>query len=371
MKRLKIIDIPKYETNTRTIAQQLAAALEDIRKKKLARDLIGEDERCSEFEVDDFDLFADELSDGIELTIVDHNRISERAGKLAKARVNAAGVSHLKREEYERLEPSLDGMMAVMPRGENWADEIAAALHEDMPWMARATEYVWHEMRRAAKRDAPITIRPVILNGPPGIGKSVWARAVAKAIRVPMADVDASKGGAGLALVGLERGWSSAQSGRPVDLMLAKRIANPLIVVDEICKAKTTTSFQGTNHRFSDALLSLVEPATAKSWECPFFRVRLDMSHISWVMTSNTISAVPEPLRNRCQTIEIPDVTTEQLQSFAAKKAGAAGLSEDALAAVVEAIAQVPLLTGRRLSLRDVVRMLERAEALEGRPRLQ
>jgi len=31
----------------------------------------------------------------------------------------------------------------------------------------------------------------------------------------------------------------------------------------------------------------------------------------------------------------------------------------------------VPPLTGRRMSLRDVVRMLARAETLEGRPRLQ
>jgi hypothetical protein len=29
------------------------------------------------------------------------------------------------------------------------------------------------------------------------------------------------------------------------------------------------------------------------------------------------------------------------------------------------------VVTGRRLSLRDVVRMLERAEMMEGRPRLQ
>ena len=34
-------------------------------------------------------------------------------------------------------------------------------------------------------------------------------------------------------------------------------------------------------------------------------------------------------------------------------------------------IALVPVVTGRRLSLRDAVRMLERAEMLEGHPRHQ
>tara|TARA_R110002094_G_scaffold138070_1_gene129528 strand:- start:3177 stop:3629 length:453 start_codon:yes stop_codon:yes gene_type:complete len=108
---------------------------------------------------------------------------------------------------------------------------VAASLHEDMPWMGRATEYVWHALRRSAQRGEPITLRPVILNGPPGIGKSIWARSLAAALSLPYGNVDASKGGAGMALVGVERGWGSAQAGRPIDLMLAKRIANPLIVV--------------------------------------------------------------------------------------------------------------------------------------------
>lgn len=371
MKRIKIIDVPHYETDPKVIVKQLGKFLEDFRKKKVAIDLIGDDERSAEFNVSDIEIFGDELSDGVELTYRDTFRITSRANKLAKNRVAAAGVSHLKREEYDRLEPSLEGMQVIMAKDQNWADELAAKLHADMPWMARATEYAWHAVRRSAQRGEPVLIRPVILNGPPGIGKSVWARSLAAALDIPYADVDATKGGAGMALVGVERGWGTAQAGRPLEVMLAKRLANPLIVVDEVCKAKSVTSTRGTSYSFADALLSLLEPATAKAWDCPYFRVRFDMSHISWVLTSNTIENVPEPVRNRCQVIEIPDVTTAQLQEFALKKGVLLELSEAAVEAVVIAIAQAPVVTGRRLSLRDVVRMLERAEMLEGRPRLQ
>jgi len=38
-----------------------------------------------------------------------------------------------------------------------------------------------------------------------------------------------------------------------------------LIVVDEICKAKSVMSNKGTSYSFGDALLSLLEPATAKA----------------------------------------------------------------------------------------------------------
>ena len=368
--RIKIIDLPTYETDPNIIADHLKEVLKTIRKNKLARDLIGEDERSSEFEVEDFDEFAETLSSGIDLTMFDTRRIAERASKLARARVRAAGASHLKREEYDRLKPGLHGMYATMPRGEDWADEVAAALHEEMPWMARATEYAWHELRLVAKRGDPIKIRPVILNGPPGIGKSVWARALAEALQLPMAEIDASKGGAGMALVGLERGWGTAQAGRPIDLMLAKTVANPMIIVDEICKATSRTSTRGPTYSFADALLSLLEPATAQAWDCPYFRVTFDMSHLSWVLTANTVDLVSEPVRSRCAVIEIPDVTEAQLLDFATRRAAKLGLSDEARDAVLDAIVRAPAATGRRLSLRDVVRMLTRAEILEGRPRL-
>ncbi|MGJ8596041.1 AAA family ATPase [Sulfitobacter sp.] len=371
MKRIKIIDVPHYETDPKVIVKQLSKFLEDFRKKKVALDLIGDDERSAEFNVSDIEIFGDDLSDGVELTYMDTWRITARANKLAKDRVAAAGVSHLKREEYDRLEPSLAGMQVIMAKDQNWADEVAAKLHADMPWMARATEYAWHALRRSAQRGEPALIRPVILNGPPGIGKSVWARSLAAALDVPYADVDATKGGAGMSLVGVERGWATAQAGRPLDLMLSKRLANPLIIVDEVCKARSVTSIKGTSYAFADALLSLLEPATAKAWDCPYFRVRFDMSHISWVLTSNSAENVPETVRSRCQMIEIPDLKTEQLQEFAVKKGLDFGLSEAAVEAVLMAVDQAPLITGQRLSLRDVVRMLERAEMLEGRPRLQ
>jgi hypothetical protein len=371
MKRIKIIDVPLFETDPKVIGEHLTEFLKKYRKDKVAADLIGSDERSVEFDVKDFDMFGDELSDGVELTYEDIRRINARSSKLAKDRVAAAGVSHLKREEYDRLEPSLTGMQVIMAKSQSWADEIAAQLHDDMPWMGRATEYAWHALRRSAQRGEPVLIRPVILNGPPGIGKSVWARSLATALDIPYADVDATKGAAGMALVGVERGWATAQPGRPLEVMLSKRLANPLIVVDEVCKAKSVTSNKGTSYSFGDALLSLLEPATAKAWDCPYFRVRFDMSHISWVLTSNNVENLSEPVRNRCQVIEIPDVTTEQLQEFAVKKGVDFGLSEAAVEAVMMAVDQAPIVTGRRLSLRDVVRMLERAEMMEGRPRLQ
>lgn len=347
MKRIKFINLPDRETNATVIAEHLRKVLTEIRKQKLAQDLIGNDEKSAEFMGGDMEEFAASLSAGVEITRLDRGRIMQRATRLAERRSAANGLAHLKKDELARLAPVLKDIQLVMPKDEHWADERAAAIHEDMPWMAKASEYLWHALRYAAERREPIYFRPVILNGPPGIGKSAWARSVATTLKLPTAEIDASKGGAGFTLVGVERGWSTGQPGRPLELMIANRIANPLIVVDEVCKAQTYNASGGSTHSFADAMLSLLEAVSAKSWECPFFRLQFNMSHILWLLTANRVSLVPETLRSRCEIIEIPDITTEQLQTFATMRGGKLGLSDEAVAAVSRSSARrLPSLAG-------------------------
>ncbi|MCF7702224.1 hypothetical protein [Loktanella sp. M215] len=99
-----------------------------------------------------------------------------------------------------------------------------------------------------------------------------------------------------------------------------------MIVVDEICKAKSGSSEKGAHFSFSDSLLSLLEPATARAWECPYFRIVFDMSYISWILTSNTASNIPEPIRSRCQLLEVPALTPLQLHDFTDRQARKLGL---------------------------------------------
>lgn len=53
------------------IVEHLTEFLEKVRKNKVAADFIGDDERSEEFDVKDFDIFGDELPDGVERTFED------------------------------------------------------------------------------------------------------------------------------------------------------------------------------------------------------------------------------------------------------------------------------------------------------------
>lgn len=360
MTRIKFVDVPPFQDSTK-IEARLMATLRRL------RDLPRQPARAVWEDEDD----SEPTEKGKTITYEDTKKVKRRAVLLADRQAAYAGVSHLKKDELARITSALQGVDLAMVRTEHWADEVAADLHADMPWMGPATEYAWHALRRAARRGEAIHMRPVILNGPPGIGKSVWARKLAKLLSVPTADIDASKGGAGFALCGLDRGWGTALAGRPLDLILGKRIANPVIIVDEICKAKRATSTSGTGFSFADALLSLIEPATSAEWECPYFRLRFDMSHILWVMTANDVHRVLESVRSRCQLIQLPDITSAQLSAFATAQGQKMGLSEPGVEAILEALERAPKVLGRRLSLRDVIRALERGEGLEERPWVQ
>ncbi|MFC3058070.1 ATP-binding protein [Paenirhodobacter populi] len=113
-------------------------------------------------------------------------RLRERAARIVEHRAERSPLSRLKIEDRKRITPLRDGVELIGIPNEHRADELAAALHAEFPWMGAATEVVWHPMRRSVQRgDAGLRLPPILLDGPPGIGKSHWARRLGSLIGVP------------------------------------------------------------------------------------------------------------------------------------------------------------------------------------------
>lgn len=358
MPRIKIFDLPPASHfSQKLIQRRLTAFLKEFKAQRRT-------------EPQDQDATGKRHSRTAEkLTWTESNRLDNRVKRLIKVRKTAAGMHHLSADELASLLPLESGAETIALPTTHRADEIAAHLHEDMPWFALATELVWHDLRACAAAGRPVVLRPLLLNGPPGIGKSHWARRLSELLGVPSAELDAGKAGAGFAIVGTERGWGTAQPGRPVELLVQHRIANPLILVDEICKSGMLRTSRGVGVTIANALLSLMEGVSAKKWECPYHRVTFDMTHISWVMTSNTLETVPAPLASRCRIVDLPALTSQDLSKFAERRAAEKGLSNASLEAIITAL-ETATARGGTLSLPDVQRMIDRAAVLEARPLL-
>ena len=295
-------------------------------------------------------------------------RIKCRVDLLLERRKAASGIGHLTREQRERLAVLRDGVRLAAITTEHKADELAAELHGEMPWMAPATEAVWHAMRRSVREGWPgLRLPPILLDGPPGIGKSHWARRLGQLLTVPTAVVEATSENASFGVVGSQRGWGSAHPGRLLETILQARVANPVLVVDEVEKAGKASSIKGHTFGLAEALLPLLETMTAKRWNCPYYQVKFDMSWVAWVLTSNNYRLLPEPLLSRCPPVRLRELNPAELRGFVQREGAKLHLSACAIQAVIEAVERADQL-GMRIDLRIASRLLQRAEDLERQP---
>lgn len=305
------------------------------------------------------------LLDEIELPWPDRKKIEARADAIKRRHETQNGLGHLKSAEREKLELLREGVeLAAIPT-EHRADELAAALHAEFPWMGPATEVVWRAMRRSAKSGEPgLRLPPLLLDGPSGIGKSHWARHLGTMLSVPTMVFEATTENASFGLVGSQRGWGNATPGRLINTILQHRIGNPVVVVDEVEKSGRATSTTGRAFSLPESLLPLLEPVSARAWSCPFYEVKFDMGWVIWVLTSNSSSSLPQPLLSRCPPIRLRALTLDELIAFALRQGARRDLSEVSIDAIVQAL--LGAARPEQLSLRTVLRMIERASSLEG-----
>ncbi len=366
------------EVETDRICQRLYSHLAEMRSRKTGSpsfvDLNAVMASMSSFETHMNVHKAD--VDALGLEHRDRKRILVRAKRLFRSRssANRLSLGHLCKERDSEDRAALLRLAGMVPvrtvADEAAADELAASLHAEFPWMGAATTAVWHAIRRCARRGRPIGFGPLLLVGPPGIGKTAWACALSKALDLPHCVIDAGQGLSSMALAGTERGWSGQQPGRPLQTVMSSRIANPVIVVDEVDKEVVQRTASGISLAFQSSLLGLMEPGSARNWQCPYYRIGVDMSHLSWVLTANEIRFVSEHVRSRCEIVRLGDLSVEELSGFAERQATRRGLPAAAADAVRHAIERLATngRLQRRLSLRDVSRMLGRAEELVERP---
>ena len=241
-------------------------------------------------------------------------RAKELAGRVRKRRLDESGLAALKEEQRAAItDLARRGARIVGPDTPHQVDEWAAEVHGRTPWMGDLTALLMRCMRsRICDGQPGLSIPPLLIVGEPGNGKSWYAHMIAELVGAPFREIDVGAGSAAFRISGLEKGWSSASAGIPVETVLQYRIANPVLIVNEICKSPHSIgSTNGSVSSLTTALLQMLEIETASRFECPAWRVRFDFSRLNWILTANDIDRVAAPLRDRCTVFRMPTVTDE------------------------------------------------------------
>lgn len=250
---------------------------------------------------------------GSQLSYSETRHAKDLADDAFKRRLREAGLASVKADERPAIIAlAQQGGKLGGPGTEDDVYQLVATLHAESPWMRDVSSWIMRQMlRHLGSGGYGFALPPVILAGPPGIGKSHYARTLAQLAEVPVRMIDVGGGSAGFRIAGTEKGWGTAQTGIPVETLLASRVANPIMVVDEIDKAGTTYRMSGGSSSLTTSLLQLLEPGTARHSECPYFRVPFDMSRVVWIMTGNEIERVPAPLRDRSRVFILPSLSAD------------------------------------------------------------
>mgnify|MGYP002654555363 CR=1 FL=1 len=214
------------------------------------------------------------------------------------------------RSTYERMLEKGPERFQVKPSGLPTMDH----LYDELPNFAPVLDDVRRQLALCEDSRDALEITPLLLLGPPGVGKTHFARELAGLLGTGMGFISMSSMTAGWVLSGASSQWKGARPGKVFETLVDGQYANPVMVVDEIDKA-------GGEHAYDPlgALYSLLEHDTAGSFTDEFAEVPIDASQVIWVATANDARSIPDPILNRMNVYEVQAPSREAARHIASR----------------------------------------------------
>jgi ATP-dependent Lon protease len=208
--------------------------------------------------------------------------------------------------------------------------ERLGRLREECPGFVEVIALMERSAALSALGGTGIAFPPLLLVGPPGLGKTHFSGRLAAALGVEQhAFSCATNSDAQALLIGHPPTWRGARMGTLTEALLGGETGNPLIVLDEIDKFVTHTAEKPYN-----SLLALLEPENACALVDEYLRVPFDLSRCLIIATANDLDLLPAFIQDRFLIVTVTPPDRAMLRAIASR------IAADIIAAHGNAFAQ-------------------------------